>query len=127
MKLRAVVFTALSLFVAQTTLAEKVRGFLWQASPSLIVVEGQKIRLAPETKIERDNQKDITAKDLRVGWEVEVDYRGDGELVARKVKVKNARFEEEKINGIVDAVNHTRFWVDGDEIRMTKGVVPAEL
>jgi hypothetical protein len=59
----------------------------------------------------------------------EVDTRGEAStgLVARKVRVKNERFKEENIEGIVDGVNHVRFFVDGDEIRLTKGTVPPEL
>ena len=58
--------------VADRGYAEKLKGYLWEASVSSIVVEGQAIRLTPETTIERPNHKDITVKDLRVGWEVEV-------------------------------------------------------
>jgi len=43
------------------------------------------------------------------------------------VRVRNARFQEEEIEGVVDGVNHVRFFVDGDEIRLTKGAVPKEL
>jgi hypothetical protein len=92
------------------------------------VVEGQTVRLSLETAIDRPNQKDTTAKDLRVGWEVEVETRGDdSSLVARKVHVKNGRFQEENIEGIVDGVNHVRFTVDGDEVRLKKGAVPPGL
>ena len=59
---------------------------------------------------------------------MEVETRGEGAAqVARKVRVKNARFQEEEIEGIVGGINGTRFFVDGDEIRLTKGVVPPEL
>jgi predicted Zn-dependent protease len=127
MKRVTLVFVAL-LFVADLAHAERLKGYLWEVSSSSIVVEGQTIRLTPETAIDRPNHKDITAKDLRIGWEVEVETRGDAASpVARKLRVKNARFQEENIEGIVDGVNHTRFFVDGDEIRLTKGTVPKEL
>jgi predicted Zn-dependent protease len=60
---------------------------------------------------------------------VEVDARGDetAGYVARRVRVKNARFQEETIEGVVDRVNHVRFFVDGDEVRLPKGQVPAGL
>ena len=128
MKRQTLTFLVLFLLVADRGYAEKLKGYLWEASPTSIVLEGQSIRLAPDTVIERPNHKDITAKDLRIGWEVEVETRGDGPgAVARKVRVKTARFQEETIEGIVDGVNHTRFFVDGDEIRLTKGTVPKDL
>jgi predicted Zn-dependent protease len=117
------------LLVASSAYADTLKGYIWESSISTIVVEGQAVRLLAETTISRPNHRDITAKDLRVGWEVEVETRGDAStgLVARRVKVKNARFQEEDIEGIVDGVNHVRFFVDGDEIRLTKGAVPKEL
>jgi predicted Zn-dependent protease len=128
MKKTTFVALVVSVLAAATAQAERLKGFVWEASPSSIVVEGQAVRLAPETTIDRPNHKDITAKDLRIGWEVEIETRGDGAgLVARKVRVKNARFQEEAVEGIVDGVNHTRFFVDGDEIRLTKGTVPPGL
>jgi predicted Zn-dependent protease len=128
MRIQTFVVAVVSVLLAQSAHAEKLKGYLWEASLSAIVVEGQAIRLTPETLIERPNHKDITAKDLRIGWEVEVETRGDGATpVARKVRVKTPRFQEETIEGIVDGVNHTRFFVDGDEVRLTKGTVPKEL
>jgi beta-barrel assembly-enhancing protease len=122
------VVLAVSLLAAASASAERLKGFISEASSSSIVVEGQTVRLSPETMIERQNHKDITPKDLRIGWEVEVETRGDGAgMVARKVRVKGARFQEEDIEGVVDGVNHVRFFVDGDEIRLTKGTVPPGL
>jgi Protein of unknown function (DUF3604)/Domain of unknown function (DUF5666) len=87
----AAVSCAVLLLAESTAFAERLRGFLWEASPSAIVVDGESVRMAPDTKIERPNQKDITARDLRVGWEVEVDARQEGSAwVARQVKVKDA-------------------------------------
>jgi beta-barrel assembly-enhancing protease len=124
MKKTTFVVLVVTLLAAASAQAEKLKGFIWEASPSAIVVEGQTVRLGPETSIDRPNQKDITARDLRIGWEVEVETRGDETgLVARKVHVKNARLQEETIEGIVDGVNHVRFFVDGDEVRLKKGTV----
>ena len=128
MKRTRLALAVLALLVATTSYADTLKGYLWEATPAFIVVEGQGVRLLPETRIERPNHRDITAKDLRIGWEVEVDVRGDATgLTARRVRVKNARFQEETIEGVVDGVNHERFFVDGDEVRLTKGVVPKEL
>lgn len=117
------------LLTATSGYADTLKGYIWESSVSTIVVEGQAIRLMPETSISRPNHKDITAKDLRVGWEVEVETRGDATtgIVARRIKVKNARFQEEEIEGVIDGVNHVRFFVDGDEIRVAKGTLPPEL
>ena len=128
MKKTSFVVIAVSLLAAASAQAERLKGYIWEASPSAIVVEGKTVHLGPETQIDRPNQKDITAKDLHVGWEVEVETRGDDDsLVARKVHVKTARLQEETIEGIVDGVNHVRFFVDGDEIRLKKGSVPPNL
>ena len=116
------------LLVASPADAEKLKGFLWEVSPTAIVVEGQTIRMTADTDVDRSNHKDITAKDLRIGWEVEVDTTGAaGALVAKRVLVKNGRFQEEKIEGVVEGVASTHFNVDGDEIRVPSGTVPAEL
>lgn len=128
MKETAFVVLAVSLLAGANAQAEKLRGYIWEASASSIVVEGEAVRLAPDTKIDRPNHKDITAKDLRIGWEVDVETRGEGAgQVARKVSVKNARFQREDVEGIVDGVNHVRFFVDGDEIRLKKGTLPPGL
>jgi predicted Zn-dependent protease len=83
------------------------------------------VRISPETKIERPNHKDITARDLRIGWEVEVDARQEGSgWVARQVKVKDARFQQESFRGVIDGVTGKTFLVDGDEVRLAKGEPP---
>jgi predicted Zn-dependent protease len=128
MKRLTLAVTVLLLLLPGTTFAEVLKGFLWEASGGAIVVEGQAVRILPDTKIDRQNHKDITAKELRVGWEVEVDVRGDASgYVAKRVRVKTPRFKEEDIEGVIDGVNHVRFFVDGDEIRVAKGTVPPEL
>src|SRR6185295_13145770 len=94
-----------SLLAASVASADKFKGYLWEVSPASVVVEGQAVSLGPDTKIERQNQKDITAKDLRIGWEVEVDAREYGSgWTARNVKVVEARFQQEEISGIIDGV-----------------------
>src|SRR5262245_65516364 len=75
---RAAVSCAVLLLASTTAFAETLRGFLWEASPTAISVDGQGVRIASDTKIDRPNQKDITAKDLRIGWEVEVDASEEG-------------------------------------------------
>jgi predicted Zn-dependent protease len=120
---RSVVVAVLTLLAAANASADKLKGYLWEVSPSSIVVEGQTVALAPETKVERDNQKDITTHDLRIGWEVEVDTRAYGSgLVAKQVKVMNARNQEEKIEGVIDGVEKDHFLVDGDVVRLAKGL-----
>jgi hypothetical protein len=122
------VMLVVSLLAAASAQAKRLKGFIWEASASSIVVEGETVRLAPETKIELPNHEGITARDLRIGWEVEVETRGEGAgQVARKLRVMNARFQEEDVEGVVDGVNHVRFFVDGDEIRLKKGAVPPGL
>jgi predicted Zn-dependent protease len=129
MKRLTLAVTVVLLLVPASTFAETLKGYIWEASTGALVVEGRSVRLMPDTRIERPNHKDITVKELRIGWEVEVDMRGDDAsgYVAKRVKVKTARFQEENIEGVVDGVNHVRFFVDGDEIRITKGTVPPEL
>jgi hypothetical protein len=122
---RAVVCCAAVLLAASSASAERLKGFLWEASSSAIVVDGESVRLAPDTRIERPNHKDITARDLRVGWEVEVDARQEGTAwVARQLKVKEARFQEESLRGVVDGITPRTFLVDGDEVRLPKGAMP---
>jgi hypothetical protein len=60
---RTIVAVAVCLLAASVASADKLKGYLWEVSPASIVVEGQAVSLGPETKIERQNQKDITAKD----------------------------------------------------------------
>ena len=122
---RSVVSCAVLLLAGTVASAEKLKGFIVEASPSLINVDGQKVALTADTKVERPNQKDMTIKDLHVGWEVEVETReAEGGWIARQVKVKDARFQEEDIEGIIDGVYPKLFLVDGDELRMPKGAPP---
>jgi predicted Zn-dependent protease len=120
---RTIVAVAVYLLAASVASADKLKGFLWEVSPSTIVVEGQAVSLGPDTKFERQNQKDITAKDLRIGWEVEVDAREYGSgWTARNVKVMNAKNHQEEISGVIDGVEKSHFLVDGDVCRLAKGV-----
>ena len=68
MRRQTLVLAVASLLAVASARAEKLKGYIWEASPSAIVVEGETVRLAPETKIDRPNHKDITAKDLPIGW-----------------------------------------------------------
>ena len=122
---RTAVLFAVLLLAGTDAFAEKLKGFLWEASPQAIVVDGENVRLGPETRIERQNHPDITARDLRIGWEVEVDARQEGTAwAARQVKVKNARFQPENFRGVIDEVTPRTFFVDGDEVRLPKGQAP---
>src|SRR5262245_14843840 len=119
---RSSVSCAVVLLIGSNASADKIKGFLWEASPSAIVVDGQKVALSSDTRVERPNQKDITTRDLHVGWEVEVEAReGDTGWVARVVRVKDARFQEEEILGVIDGLTPKTFLVDGDEIHVPKG------
>jgi predicted Zn-dependent protease len=123
--MRTIVSCAVLLLVGTAASADKVKGFIWEASPYAIVVDGEKVALTPDTRVERPNQKDITVRDLRVGWEVEVEARqGDTGWVGRQVKVKDARFQEEDVEGVIDGLTPKTFLVDGDEIRLPKGGTP---
>ena len=122
---RAAVSAAVFLLATSSASAERLKGFLWEASSQAIVVDGESVRLAPDTKVERPNHKDITARDLRIGWEVEVDARQEGSgWVARQVKVKDARFQQKSFRGVIDEVTPRTFLVDGDEVRLPKGQAP---
>ncbi len=124
---RTVAGCAVLLLVGTAASAEKLKGFIVEASPSLINVDGEKVALTADTKVERPNQKDITVKDLHVGWEVEVEAREtDAGWTARQVKVKDGRFQEEEIEGVVDGITPKLFLVDGDEIRLPKGAPPPQ-
>jgi hypothetical protein len=62
------------------------------------------VRLLPDTRIERPNHEGITASDLRVGWQVEVDAREEsGGFAAKKVKVKNRRNDDTKLEGVIES------------------------
>ena len=122
---RAALCCAVLVLAASPAFAEKLKGFLWEASPQAIVVDGETVRLGPDTKIERQNHPGITARDLRIGWEVEVDARQEGTAwAARQVKVKDARFQPENLRGVIDEVTPRTFFVDGDEVRLPKGQAP---
>jgi predicted Zn-dependent protease len=122
------VFAVVAVLLTSTAWADKFKGYLWQVTPSSIVVDGQPLGLDGETKVERSNQNDITTRDLRVGWEVEVDAREYGTgLVARHVRVVNGRNQEETIEGVVDSIEKDHFSVDGELCRLAKGVTMPDM
>jgi Zn-dependent protease with chaperone function len=113
-----------SILVSTGAFADKLQGYLWNASASSIVVDGVAVRVLPDTRIERPNHEGITASDLRAGWQVEVDARQDsGGWVAKKVKVKNRRNDDTKLEGVLES-NGDGLTVDGYPIRWAKGIEP---
>jgi predicted Zn-dependent protease len=123
MSRRVLAVTFVAIFVATSAFADKLQGYLWSATASSIVVEGTAVRILPDTRIERPNQDGITASDLRVGWQVEVDARQDtGGWVAKKVKVKNRRNANTKLEGIIESDGDGGLTVDGYPIQWAKGI-----
>jgi predicted Zn-dependent protease len=123
MNRRALVISFVSILIAASASADKLQGYLWNATASSIVVEGTAVRLLPDTKMDRPNHDGITASDLRVGWLVEVDARQEsGGWVAKKVKVKNRRNDDAKLEGIIDSDPDGGLTVDGYPIQWKKGV-----
>jgi hypothetical protein len=53
MKKQILVLAVVSLLLAGSAWAEKLKGYLSEASASSIVVDGQTIRIGPDTTIER--------------------------------------------------------------------------
>ena len=87
MKLRSVASSCvLVCLVAGTAFGEKLKGVIWDVNP--LVVEGVEIVIHDRTKIERKKHPNITAPELRIGWQVEVEGEVEGRrLVAKKIKV----------------------------------------
>ena len=110
--------------MAASAHAEKFKGYLWDVQGRNLVVEGVSVELRPDAQIERKNQKDISAADLRIGWEVEVegDRRGD-RFVAKKLKVRNKKNDDVKVRGFIGTVSDVSIEVEGLEMfwpRMTE-------
>ena len=121
---RFVVLLASVLLLAASAHAEKFKGYLWDVQGRNLVVEGVSVELRPDAQIERKNQKDISAADLRIGWEVEVegDRRGD-RFVAKKLKVRNKKNDDVKVRGFIGTVSDVSIEVEGLEMfwpRMTE-------
>ena len=115
--LRRFVLFACVLSAAASSDADKFKGYLWDVQGRNLVVEGTSVELRPDAKIERKNQKDISAADLRIGWEVEVegDRRGD-RFVAKKLKVRNKKNEDVKVQGFIETVSDASIEVEGLEM-----------
>jgi predicted Zn-dependent protease len=113
-----------ALLLPVSAVAEKLKGYIWEIRGSTLIVEGHHVDLTPSTRIERSNHPGISAADLHIGWEVEVEYNSEGEpIVARKLKVKNKRYKEIKLEGFVDGFDEESLQIEGyivhwnDEIR----------
>ncbi len=113
-----------ALSLPASAVAEKLKGYIWEIRGSTLIVEGHRVDLTPSTRIERSKHPGISAEDLHIGWEVEVEYdSAGGPIVARKLKVKNKRFKEIKLEGFVDGFDEQSLQIEGrivhwnDEIR----------
>ena len=113
---------ALAMAVATTAHAAKLKGYIWDVTSEGLVVEGVNVELLPNAKVERKNQRDITASDLRIGWEVEVEgNRRAGGFVAKKIKVKNKRNDDIDIRGFIETVSERSVNVEGRELFWPSG------
>ena len=75
-------------------------------------------KVTDATRIERKGHPGITPVELRIGWEVEVQGRVDGErLVAEKLKVKTERHKKVDVEGYVESLGEDSFDVDGRPVR----------
>ena len=66
-----------ALATAPPARAEKLEGILWDVGAQ-VIVEGVEVVLTESTRIERKGHPGITARELRIGWEVEVQGRPAG-------------------------------------------------
>ncbi|HXV64879.1 MAG TPA: M48 family metalloprotease [Vicinamibacteria bacterium] len=115
------------LLVGENAFGEKLRGYVWDLGASSLVVEGVPVRTTAETRIERPNHKGVTFADLRIGWEVEVDgTRGGDAFLAKKLKVKNKRFEEVDLEGFLEVRENARIELGGRELVWPQGAAPSE-
>jgi Zn-dependent protease with chaperone function len=111
-----------SLSPGRPSLAEKLKGYIWDVKGSTVIVEGMDVRLLPSTRIERPNHPDITASDLRIGWEVEVEGESARKVLsARKLEVKTERFKELKVDGFVEEIEARTVGVDGRTLHWPQG------
>jgi len=84
--------------------AEKLEGVLWDVGPR-VIVEGVEVVVSDQTRIERKGHPGITPRELRIGWEVEVQGRRDGDrLVAEKIKVETERHKKTDVEGYVESL-----------------------
>jgi Zn-dependent protease with chaperone function len=97
--------------------AEKFRGYIWDKSENMLLVESIPVATTAKTKIERKNHKGITFNGLRIGWEVEVEgERGEEAFLAEKIKVKQKRFDDIDIKGFVEMREDGTVEVEGRRI-----------
>jgi predicted Zn-dependent protease len=116
-------FLLLLLCLTATAYADKVKGYIWDIQGRTVVVEGVAFSIPPGTKIERKNHKGITFEDLQIGWEVELERKRKGEDVyIKKIKVKNERYDDIKIEGFVVEVEPDYIDVDGRRVRWPPNV-----
>jgi predicted Zn-dependent protease len=105
------------LAVAAPGRAEKLEGILWDVSPRFIV-EGVEVVISHATRIERKGHPGITPVELRIGWEVEVQGRVDGDrFVAEKIKVETERHKKVDVEGYIESLGEDSFDVEGHPIR----------
>lgn len=107
-----------TLVAVKPALAEKLKGIIWNVQP--VVVEGVEIVIHEKTKLERKKHPDITAPELRPGWEVEVEGEVDTEgrrFIAKKIKVKTERHKKVEVEGYVESLGEYVFDVEGRRVR----------
>ncbi len=115
------------LFWAGDAAAEKLKGYIWDVSENMLVVEGIPVQMTGEAKIERSNQKNVTFRDLRIGLEVEAEGKlGKEAFLATKLKVKNKRFEEVDLEGFIDKVDGSTFEVGARKVLLPPGAQVSE-
>jgi predicted Zn-dependent protease len=106
-----------SLSISPSAGAEKLEGILWDVG-SHVVVEGVEVILTDSTRIERKGHPGITPMELRIGWEVEVQGRVDGDrLVADKIKVETERHKKVDVEGYIESLEEDSFDVEGHPVR----------
>jgi predicted Zn-dependent protease len=96
--------------------AGELKGIIWDVNP--LVVEGVQVVLSPSTRFERKGHPNFTAQELRIGWEVEVDGRADGDrFLAEKFKIKTERHKKVEVEGFVESLGEDSFDVEGRRVR----------
>jgi Zn-dependent protease with chaperone function len=111
-----ILFVALCL-VSGEAFAEKFKGYIWDKAEAALLVEGIPVETTAQTKIERRDHKGIAFGDLRIGWEVEVEgERGQKAFLAKKIKVKQKRYDDTDIKGFVEVRDNGTIEVEGRRI-----------
>lgn len=105
------------LSTAASARAEKLEGILWDVGAH-VVVEGIEVAISDQTRIERKGHPGITPIELRIGWEVEVQGRMEGDrFVAQKIKVETERHKKVDVEGYVESLGEDSFDVEGRPVR----------